>query len=637
MKTFYDAIVPNAAKALLKKLGGGQMEDVRFREDRGFEDSYQRSKGMVIPPITQTGFTITPAMQEKASGGLPLFRRQLAKFSRGAQKQANNAVQSTVDKLTADWQNKPEIVIAFDMQDEAIPDNVRLEDAKQRSGGAFGNPEGFYYRGVVYLLSSQLATDADIARVLAHESLGHYGLRGLYGKALKPILQQIATMRRADVIAVARQRGLVKVDGNNRPIVDVKTATNAQVWAAMTDSHKSQSAEEVLAEMAQTTPEIGFVKRAVAAIRTWLRTHVPWFKNLALTDAEIIRSYILPARGFVERGQQANAQKAGLPGFARGAKYAHEENQRFTRQWYDRLVDLLPESYRNDPYRREPIAAEDRDVLRDAQVRIDALNKELRGPHDRKGHGPVTLDKLGNLQVDVRVSPYWDITGKIKDLADQLDLGIVVTGANRHITPKFHEAGFESETSLAAIADRLTGVREKISDEKSVYAVPAFGTILSYKPRGFPMALFSRAVANDPANPDIRRSPPRFYSQLQRAFEQAPDRVFGPSAQVKAWLASNAGKMRARRRADFMAVYPPVAAQGSAPGNRARLVLGSDADTSIHPRIRSCTPPSRHRPRHSDAAVFCFAAPSPFHRAAPVCCTHGRSPRAASCPARVRP
>jgi hypothetical protein len=126
MRAFYDQIVPSATKALLKKLGGGQMEDVRFREDRGFEDSYQRSKGMVIPPITQTGFTITPAMQEKASGGLPLFRRQLAKFSRGAQKQANNAVQSTVDKLTADWQNKPEIVIAFDMQDEAIPDNVRL-------------------------------------------------------------------------------------------------------------------------------------------------------------------------------------------------------------------------------------------------------------------------------------------------------------------------------------------------------------------------------------------------------------------------------------------------------------------------------------------------------------------------------
>ncbi len=73
MKTFYDHIIPNATKALLKKLGGGQMASVKFREDRGFEDSYQRSKGMVIPPITQPGFTLTPEMREKAEAGLPLF------------------------------------------------------------------------------------------------------------------------------------------------------------------------------------------------------------------------------------------------------------------------------------------------------------------------------------------------------------------------------------------------------------------------------------------------------------------------------------------------------------------------------------------------------------------------------------
>lgn len=48
----------------------------------------------------------------------------------------------------------------------------------------------------------------------------------------------------------------------------------------------------------------------------------------------------------------------------------------------------------------------------------------------------------------------------------------------------------------------------------------------------------------DSRNPDIKFSPSRrFYSQLQRSFEQAPDRVFGPAAQVKAWLAGNAAKL----------------------------------------------------------------------------------------------
>ena len=42
-------------------------------------------------------------------------------------------------------------------------------------------------------------------------------------------------------------------------------------------------------------PAIGFVRRAVAAIRTWLRQNVPGFAKLELSDAEIIRSYILPA------------------------------------------------------------------------------------------------------------------------------------------------------------------------------------------------------------------------------------------------------------------------------------------------------------------------------------------------------
>lgn len=54
----------------------------------------------------------------------------------------------------------------------------------------------------------------------------------------------------------------------------------------------------------------------------------------------------------------------------------------------------------------------------------------------------------------------------------------------------------------------------------------------------------------DPKNPDIRYSQARtpiFFSQLARAFEQAPDRIFGPASQVKAWLASNAAKLQVKK------------------------------------------------------------------------------------------
>lgn len=201
-------------------------------------------------------------------------------FSRGAQTQATQSVEKLVNAIAANWDNAPEIVVAFDMQDDRIPERVRQEDLKQRSGGAAGTPEGFYYSRKVYLMSSQLATPNDVARVLFHETLGHFGLRGHFGGALKPILQQIVTFRRGDVEAKIKEYGLRSVSNLDR----------------------LTAAEEVLAEMAQNTPELGFVKRAIAAIRNWLRTNVPGFSNLKMTDADIVQNFILPARRFVERG-----------------------------------------------------------------------------------------------------------------------------------------------------------------------------------------------------------------------------------------------------------------------------------------------------------------------------------------------
>ena len=44
-----------------------------------------------------------------------------------------------------------------------------------------------------------LPTSKDVARVLFHESLGHYGLRGVFGKELGTILDKIAVVRRGEV------------------------------------------------------------------------------------------------------------------------------------------------------------------------------------------------------------------------------------------------------------------------------------------------------------------------------------------------------------------------------------------------------------------------------------------------------
>ena len=214
---------------------------------------------------------------------LRIMRPEPTAFSDAARAQAVGQVRETVDAIRKGWSNGPEVVVAFDMNDPAVPDAARRADLRQRSGGASGAPEGFYWRGKAYLLASKLNTPADAARVLHHEVLGHHGLRGMFGPELNKILNQVATMRHAEVAAKIKEYGL----------------------RGVTDLSRRHAAEEVLAEMAEKTPQLHFVQRAVAAIRNWLRANVPGFGRLKLSDADIIQGYILPARDFVERGQRA--------------------------------------------------------------------------------------------------------------------------------------------------------------------------------------------------------------------------------------------------------------------------------------------------------------------------------------------
>ncbi|GAB2712821.1 LPD38 domain-containing protein [Comamonas sediminis] len=212
--------------------------------------------------------------------------------------QNTSRVQRVVDGFVKGWANAPEVIVTSDLQDSRVPKAVRDYDAAMRSDGAEGVPEGFYYKGKVYLVASQLHTPMDVVRVLFHETLGHHGLRHVFGAQLDPILQQVASQRAAQVKKKAAEYGLDMTD----------------------HAQRSMAAEEVLAEMAETHPELGYVKRAIAAVRQWLRKNVPALAKMQLTDADIIQSFILPARDFVVRGKaEASGQvKAGTaPAFSR--------------------------------------------------------------------------------------------------------------------------------------------------------------------------------------------------------------------------------------------------------------------------------------------------------------------------------
>ena len=380
--------------------------------------------------------------------------------------------QDVVDAIKARWANAPEIVVASDMQDPDVPKAARLEDAKQRSQGASGEPEGFFYEGKVYIVASALQSPGAVVRVLFHEALGHYGLRGVFGKELLPILKQLVGLRRKEIIAKAREYGLVRNGPDGKPLVDVGSATDAQVWAAMDMDHKLTAAEEVLAEMAQSKPDMGFVKRAIAVIRAFLRKHVPGFQDMKLTDADIIANYILPARAFVERGPGGGA-KGGV-NFSRG----NEQQQ--TKQLRELAKQARAGGNDNKTVALRLVSSKEADLLKDQGVDVDdsfthtadmfavrhALNRHGDAKTETKqGQLPIGEDDIAAIAqivgaadaliLGAKTPRGQDIVSSLKRLADGTVLYLEEVRSGRKTLAMTSMRKYPGTTDFETIKDRI--------------------------------------------------------------------------------------------------------------------------------------------------------------------------------------
>lgn len=229
-------------------------------------------------------------------------------------------VQGIVANIKAAWRNAPNVVVVESLSGPDVPERVREAEKAAAMNGA-GVGRGVILGDTVYLAAGAMATDAMVAETLFHEALGHYGLRGMFGKDLDTILGQLAKTLPEKVTAKAIEYGL-------NPLEQADRLT---------------AAEEVLAEIAQTRPTSTWVQRAIAAIRTWLRTNIPGFADMALNEAEVIRNFIMPARAFVERGRLAAMRD--MPAFSRNSpSFASASDQTQTpafRAWFgdSKVVD----------------------------------------------------------------------------------------------------------------------------------------------------------------------------------------------------------------------------------------------------------------------------------------------------------
>lgn len=265
----------------------------------------------------------TGAPQDGGLNDQAFSRRQNRSEAQQAQVES---VEAMVAHLTRKWKNAPKIHVLASM-DEA-PQSIRDKNARDVANGAEGEPDGFYSRGAAYVLASKVNSQADVARVVFHEVLGHHGLRGVFGGALRQVLRQVYQLRRDEVVDIGLANGL----DMNEP--------EGQMMAA----------EEWLAYAAQTKPTLGFVRRAVAAIRTWLRENVGRFSGLKVTNDEIVRNFIVPARGFVQRGRidvhlglqpAFSREDGGTPLFSRAPTIAQAIGQFDQKAVRDRLSDIM--------------------------------------------------------------------------------------------------------------------------------------------------------------------------------------------------------------------------------------------------------------------------------------------------------
>lgn len=107
MRAFYDQIVPQVARDVLKKLGGDGLRTVsivsenkfsRSEQDRFYEQNgYYHEEGRV--ELDQPGFDITDKMRESVAAGVPLFSRERAQDVEQDAEQYNQRVQALRDLI----------------------------------------------------------------------------------------------------------------------------------------------------------------------------------------------------------------------------------------------------------------------------------------------------------------------------------------------------------------------------------------------------------------------------------------------------------------------------------------------------------------------------------------------------------
>ncbi len=343
--------------AELKKVGG-------YAERIQFQTRYFLPTGEAGVQAVESLTKSRPIVEVQTPAGNTRFSLAGSNPVGGVTKQA---ALDAIAPLRQSWRNAPNISVVQSIDN--LPDNLKEEI---HSIGAEGLVRGAFDEGKVYLVADNLRTVGEATEILMHETVGHYGIRGLVGNRLNIVLAQVAHAADKEMLQeIADRYGYDLTDHEDR----------------------LAATEEYLAHMAQN-PDLHptLLARAVAVVKNWLRA---MGIDLKWTDADI-QHLIASARGFVERGKRASvfdgsrfmvAAWHGSPHdferFSTGNIGTGEGNQSYGYGMYFAGSKEVAEHYKNMLAKNQrsfdPELVDAKAGLRDALAEVDNLGFDTFG------------------------------------------------------------------------------------------------------------------------------------------------------------------------------------------------------------------------------------------------------------------
>jgi hypothetical protein len=291
-----------------------------------------------VPEVTKTVTKTVPGTPSAAKEATQMAARKeedqdtrrglYMEAKRGEKGMSKDDVDVAVDRIKSTWENAPDIEVVQSISE--LPEEIQADIARDKV-----NPRGVYDPDTkkVWLVADNIPNDAQAAITLAHEALGHFGLRVVLGKNFKQMMSDI-------------------YQGNK----NVKARADAYINDGM---DMTTAVEEVLSEMAQEIYDTSVPLEKLRANRTALQKIMNAIRQFlsklgvpikTIDDATVL-DLIRNARHAVVKGATVGEMAGGrskysikdkaLEAAARARDAAHRAGQK--RRMDEGLLSDLPE------------------------------------------------------------------------------------------------------------------------------------------------------------------------------------------------------------------------------------------------------------------------------------------------------